>query len=248
MRNLFYLFLILCSNVCLSGTIDPNIPDHKYVQYGQKYECVIGICGSYKDNGLYCASAVAIGHHWVLTAAHVVEGSKTSFVTVNDEKKIITKIIPHEDYAVDNFGYHDIALCYLEQEIGLKIYPELYRDDNEVGKTCALVGVGLTGTFQTGSVVSDNKKRGGSNTIDKTDRDLLICTPSKHRDKNRTELEFLTCSGDSGGGLFINGRLAGIHSCVMAIDGKPNSTYSDESGHTRISKYIDWIEKTIGNN
>jgi hypothetical protein len=94
-------------------------------------------------------------------------------------------------------------------------------------------------------MVSDGKKRGGSNIIDKIDRELLVCTPS--RAYNKTELEFLIGSGDSGGGLFIDGKLAGINSCVMATDGKPNSTYSDESGHTRISKYINWIETTINN-
>lgn len=246
MRNFFCLIVISCASICLSGTIDPNIPDHKYVEYGQKYECVIGICGSYENNGLYCASAVAIKPNWVLTAAHVVKGSKTCFIRINDKKQIIKKIIPHQDYKADNFGYNDIALCYLEQELPLNFYPKLHRDINEVGKVCALVGVGLTGTFETGSTVSDGKKRGGSNIIDKIDRDLLICTPSQIHDK--TELEFLISSGDSGGGLFIDGRLAGINSCVMATDGKPNSTYSDESGHTRISKYINWIETTINDN
>ena len=68
--------------------------------------------------------------------------------------------------------------------------------------------------------------------------------PSKNNER-MTELEFLIGSGDSGGGLFLDGKLAGINSCVLAIDKKPNSTYSDESGHTRVSKYIDWINLTI---
>lgn len=246
MRTLFYIILLYCSSVCLSGTIDPNIPDHKYIEYGQKYKCVVGICGSYKDNTLYCASAVIISPNWVLTAAHVVKESKTCFIKINEEKKIITKIVSHQDYDNNEFGYNDIALCYLEQDAGLDFYPKLYRDNDEVGKVCALAGVGLTGTFETGAISSDGKKRGGSNIIDKTDRDLLVCTPSKLYKK--TELEFLIGSGDSGGGLFIDGRLAGINSCVMATDGKPNSTYSDESGHTRISKYMQWIEKTINDN
>lgn len=246
MRNLFCLFLICFSGIALSGTIDPNIPDNKYVEYGQKYTCVIGICGSYENQSPYCASAVAIKPNWVLTAAHVVKGSKTCFVKINDEKKIIKKIIHHKDYEANNFGYYDIALCYIEQELDIDIYPALYREANEVGKVCALVGVGITGTFETGSISSDGKKRGGSNIIDKIEKDLLICTAS--RVHNKTELEFLISSGDSGGGLFIDGRLAGINSCVMATDGKPNSTYSDESGHTRISKYIDWIETTINDN
>jgi hypothetical protein len=61
----------------------------------------------------------------------------------------------------------------------------------------------------------------------------------------RTELEFLICSGDSGGGLFINKKLAGINSCVLAADKKPNSSYGDDAGHTRISKYVPWIKQKI---
>ena len=29
----------------------------------------------------------------------------------------------------------------------------------------------------------------------------------------------------------------------MAVDGKPNSNYGDESSHTRISLYAQWIKK-----
>jgi hypothetical protein len=246
MRNLFYAFLFLFSSTGLSGTIDPNIPDHKYVEYGQKYECVVGVCGSYEDNTPYCASAVIIKPRWILTAAHVVKGSKTCFVRINNEKKIISKVIPHKDYEEDNFGYYDIALGYLNEDLVISAYPKLYDNNDEEGRICAMVGVGLTGTFETGCVISDNQKRGGSNIIDKIDRHLLVCTPS--RQHNKTELEFLIGSGDSGGGLFIDGKLAGINSCVMAIDGKPNSTYTDESGHTRISKHKIWIENTINDN
>jgi secreted trypsin-like serine protease len=55
-------------------------------------------------------------------------------------------------------------------------------------------------------------------------------------------LEFLIASGDSGGGLFIDNKLAGIHSCVMTVGKNPQSKYGEESGHTRISNFIEWIE------
>jgi hypothetical protein len=57
----------------------------------------------------------------------------------------------------------------------------------------------------------------------------------------KTSLEFLIASGDSGGGLFIDGKLAGINSCIMAVNGSPKSDYRTESGHTRISINLDWI-------
>jgi hypothetical protein len=73
--------------------------------------------------------------------------------------------------------------------------------------------------------------------------DMLICSPSYPQDSNRTSLEFFIASGDSGGGLFIDSRLAGINSCVMAIDRSPKSKYNEQSGHTRIQKFISWIEE-----
>ena len=54
--------------------------------------------------------------------------------------------------------------------------------------------------------------------------------------------------GDSGGGLFIDNKLAGINSLVMSSDGKPDSSWTDESGHTRVSKFVSWIDKIIQNN
>ncbi len=241
---LFSLIFFLCASVSFSGTIDPTTPDHKYIEYGQKYECVVGICGEYQDDSHYCASAVIIRPRWILTAAHVVNKSKRCIIRLNNKQKKINKIICYKDFEENNFGYCDIALGYSEEPMEISVYPNLYSKKDEEGKTCAIVGLGITGTFETGCVKSDSKKRGGSNIVDKIDRDLLICTPSRLRE-NRTELEFLIGSGDSGGGLFIDGRLAGINSCVMATDGKPDATYTDEGGHTRIVKYIEWIEKII---
>jgi len=60
-----------------------------------------------------------------------------------------------------------------------------------------------------------------------------------------TNLEYCISHGDSGGGLFIDQKLAGINSIVLASDKNPDSNYGDESGHTRISKYKDWIEDNI---
>ena len=107
-----------------------------------------------------------------------------------------------------------------------------------------MAGWGFTGTFNTGIEKADGKRRAGSNFIDRTERKILVCSPSKRHEKT-TELEYLIGSGDSGGGLFIDNKLAGIHSSVIGYDGKSNSTYTDESCHTRISLYSDWIDLIV---
>ena len=107
-----------------------------------------------------------------------------------------------------------------------------------------MAGWGLTGTFNGGVKISDGRRRGGSNFVDKIEKNVLICSPSRKNNKS-TELEYLICSGDSGGGLFINGKLAGIHSSVLGYDGKPDSTYGDESTHSRVSSYVPWIKGVL---
>jgi len=227
---------------CHSGTIDPSVPDAQYIEYGKAFKCIYKICGSYNDKGLFCASCVIIDKQWALTSAHVVQNSNLCVIHQGDEAYIVDKIIVHEDFKSDSFGYNDIALCHVSKNITLDYYPPLYDKDDELNKLCSISGYGITGTFVTGAKISDNIKRAGSNKIDYIEKDLLMCSPSKSR---KTSLEFLIASGDSGGGLFIDQKLAGINSCVIASDKKPNSTYGDESGHIRISKYIKWINNNI---
>lgn len=236
------LLLFFGSNV-ISGTIDPDIQDEEYIKYGEKFHYILEIMGSYEESkNVFTASAVAIEPNWVLTAAHVVKGSRFVFLYDENNKKaiLVDEVIVHQDFEDKEFGFADIALCHTASDIGLSFYPSLYEDEDEVNKICSISGYGQTGTFNTGIYISDGKKRAGSNKIDKIENNLLICSPSKI---NKTSLEFLIGSGDSGGGLFIDGKLAGINSCVTAIDKKPNSTYNDESGHTRVSKFIDWIRE-----
>ena len=245
--KILYLLLIayLLSPISLNaGTRNPNIEDSEYLSYGSKFGCVVALCGTEQDDQLYCASGVAIKPRWILTAAHVIKKAKTCFVTANDKKINVSIFIPHKNFESDNFGYYDIGLVYCDEDLLMVSYPELYRESDEVGKVCVMSGYGITGTFNTGAKIGDHKKRGGSNRISGTDRHLLICDL---KDSN-TALEFLIASGDSGGGLFIDQKLAGINSCVLAVDDRPDSTYGDESGHTRISQHLEWIESTINEN
>jgi len=245
MKNflIFMVLIVVLVNKICAGTIDPNTPDSKYIEYGSKFNHVVKLC-CFDGKGLSCGSAVVIDPHWVVTAAHVVENCQTWTITANDKEYKLSKMILNPNYKTDNFGYDDIALGYSENAINFDFYPKLYESNDEVGKICSLAGWGLTGTFYTGIERSDNKRRGGSNFVDGIERNVLMCSPSKRNEKY-TELEYLIGSGDSGGGLFINGKLAGIHSSVVAVDGKPNSTYRDESCHTRVSKYVSWIKSTM---
>lgn len=225
-----------------SGTIDPGTPDIKYIEYAIDFNYIAKLCGLYEDGSKFCASAVAIDDHHILTAAHVVKGSVSCTVTIDGKEFCLTNVIIHKDFE-SKFGVADIAIGYSEKPFNLRFYPPLYAESDEASKVCSISGYGITGTFKTGAVISDQKKRAGSNIIDKIYEDMLICSPSKPHEPDRTSLEFFIASGDSGGGLFIGDSLAGINSCVMAVDRSPCSKYNEESGHTRISKFIPWINQ-----
>lgn len=246
------LFLILCLTLCsisYAGTIDPNKPDSKYIEYGTKHECVLQIGGQYKtddnDPKLFLASCVIITPKIILTAAHVVNGAKEIFVVDNKNNKVKVEFVLYlKEWNENIFGQNDIAIGYLKDSIDINFYPKLYSDDNEVGKTCSISGFGVTGSYIRGFTIGDNQKRAGSNIIDEIFNGMLVTSVTNNK---KTDLEFLIAYGDSGGGLFIDQKLAGINSGIMT-DGKDknlNSDQQDFATHTRVSIHKKWIELAV---
>lgn len=241
-KILLLIGLLIYSINIFAGTIDPNTEDEKYINYAKNFHYIGLLVGEKKDNTKYSGSVVAYKPNLVITAAHLFHESKQSIVIFNEKALPITKIIQYKDYDYNKFGKHDIAICKVSGDIGLDWYPDLYAKDDETGNICSLSGFGATGTFLGGVKESGGQKRAGSNLIDDTDSYLIFCSPSILY--NRTELEFLIAPGDSGGGLFIGNKLAGIHSGVIEDKiNKGKSKYGAVSAHTRISVYKNWIEE-----
>lgn len=243
------LALIIGLSSCSAGTINPKVPDSKYVEYGKKHECVVQICGEYPEQKIdgkkvfFIASSVIVRPRIVLTAAHVVEGGKNMYIKLRNEEIKISKAIILKAYDKTKFGPFDLAICHLEKDAFIDFYPELYGKDDEVGKVCSISGFGMTGNYRYGAKVHDGKKRAGSNTVDEIFSGMLVCSINK---KPYTELEFLIANGDSGGGLFIDQKLAGINSTIMTEKGGTlNSDLQDQSCHTRISLHKPWIDFLI---
>jgi hypothetical protein len=94
-----------------AGTIDPNTPDEKYIEYGKKYKCVLKLCTKTKDEKTAYASAVAIGPNWLLTAAHVLDDTHDPYVFVEEKKYKIDKFLIPKEFNV-SFVYYDIAICH----------------------------------------------------------------------------------------------------------------------------------------
>lgn len=253
-RALFTTLLILLSATDHSqaGTRDPNTADEKYVEFGQSFPMVQRfralIWVKNKETGdqvltFQYGSAVIIKPHWILTAAHLTKGSSHHAVLVGEKTYSLPHVVWPTEYDEDRIGFHDIALGYSPDDFGLEFYPDLYRKADELGKPVTFAGYGLTGTFHTGATVSDSKKRAGHNKLDGSFASVMICSPSRGRE--RFPLEFMIAPGDSGGGMFIHNELAGINSFLLAEDKNPDGTYTDESAFTRVSMYADWVDEQI---
>lgn len=246
MKNLIVAISIIFGNYCFSGTIDPNVSDSKYIQYGQKHECVVKLhCISNKYG---YGSAVLISPNIAITAAHMVYDIKEAYISHNDKKISIDIIMFKSEYLDDiknkKMSPNDIAICHLTEKINIDFYPKLYKKHDEIGKTCSICGFGITGKYNIGASLIDDNKRAGSNIIDGITNGMLECSVNGNK---KTSLEFLISSGDSGGGLFIDQQLAGINSLIYTDnnDKKLNSDHNDISCHTRISDHINWINNVL---
>lgn len=254
-RALFTTLLFCLSAVSPlhAGTRDPNTPDSKYQEFGKQFPSVVRYRALSevldKETGktkpaIQYGSAVIIRPHWVLTAAHVVEGAEVhAVIKDNDDVYLLNAVLVPKEFNSDEIGFYDLALCYSPKDFGLDFYTPLYRKQDELGKPMTIAGYGLTGTFHTGCTLSDNKKRAGHNAVEGVERGVLVCKPN--RGAGRFPLEYMISPGDSGGGMFIGNELAGINSFLMAVDKKPDGTYGDESAFTRVSLYVDWVESQI---
>jgi len=242
------LFFFFLAGVISAGTRDPDIADQHYVNYGRKFKTVVRFRALGKENEKQYSSAVLIRPHWVLTAAHAAKDTTSPTILMNDDKDSypLAYVLTHADFDPNaHANKHDIALGYSEKDFGLDFYTPLYTGTDEVGKLATLAGCGLHGTFHTGHTFVDTQRRAGSNYIERVQDSVLICNPSRNKSDNKTSMEFFIAPGDSGGGLFIGNELAGIHSFVMARGRAPKSQYDEESGHTRVSLYADWVKSEI---
>ncbi|NDE17977.1 hypothetical protein EBZ80_23930, partial [bacterium] len=226
----------------------------KYVEFGRQFANVVRIrakapCDNpecpLKEHDQY-GSAVIIRPNWILTAGHVLKGTSGATILRDDNTEYpLSHVVVHKDFEDGKFGMHDVAVGYSSKDFKAEFYPELYKHDDELGKAITFAGFGFPGTFSTGFDIKrgDHKRRAGHNKIDAMTHTVLICTPSTG--SARFPLEFMITPGDSGGGMFIGNKLAGINSFLMAADKKPDGTYGDESAFTRVSLYKDWVESQI---
>lgn len=235
------IILALVASPCLAGTTDDGIPDTRYVDYGKGFAPFTRLLSVVETSGRVTRStAVVIAPRHCLTAAHVVQDFSAGRVGDNT----VAAVTIHEDFERDGFWF-DIAVLRCSDDFGLSHYPRLSDGDEKEGDTVAIAGYGIHGPLSQGFRQADGSLRAGTQTIERFERTMIVCAGRR----GSSPMEILISPGDSGGPLFVGAgpaaRLAGINSCTMRDSGPLKSVEGEESGHTRVAYFKEWINEVV---
>jgi hypothetical protein len=137
---------------------------------------------------------------------------------------------------------------HVVRPFGLAWYPPLSDGSERIGEVCTAAGYGVTGRLSTGFARGDNEIRAGTMRLTEAVASVWVCKI----ERGGSPLPFCIAPGDSGGGLWAraaDGRtvLVGVNSYTAKIGTPPvRSQAGEESGHTRVALYLDWIREVAG--
>ena len=238
----------LVTVVASAGTIEDGIPDARYRQYGETFAAyTCRLVGKNTAGQTQVGTCTVIAPHWAVTAAHVVADLTECSVWTKTGGHLADGMFPHREYT-GGHGEHDIALVHVAKPFELPHYPALTDGSEQAGSVCTAVGYGVSGRLSSGFSTGDNEIRAGTQRLTQTEKCVWVCQINR----TGSPLPFCIAPGDSGGGLWAraaDGRtvLVGINSYTAKIGAPPvRSQVGEESGHTRVALYLDWIREVAG--
>ncbi|MEO5821070.1 MAG: trypsin-like serine protease [Vicinamibacteraceae bacterium] len=188
-----------------------------------------------------------IAPSWAVTAAHVAArlrpGSRVEF---EGTPSVVKRVMAHPDASGPAGAPPDVDLALIEFTAPVAgVQPiQLYKGRDELGRPVFIVGYGDYGVAGAPFQRTDGKRRAVTNEIDDVGPKRVFM--AFDAPPSGSALEGVGAPGDSGGPAFVevNGRLLLVGVSSASMNGKPG-TYGVVDVYTRISSYVDWIEKTI---
>lgn len=242
--------LVVAASPALGGTIDDSKGDAAYLAYGATFgEYVVRVTGPNRDGVPLAGSGTMLSPHWVLTAAHVTSDMIAVDVVTPARRHRADRVFAHREYRGD-YGWHDIALVHVVDPFAARVYPALSDASERLGAVAAAAGYGMTGSLANGLQTGDGRLRAGTVFLGAIERGVYVC-PIR-RDAQAGPLPMCIAPGDSGGPLWATAadgstRLVGVNSYVARTGGgKARYVVGEESGHTRVAIYLDWIAEVCG--
>lgn len=242
------LIFFALSSVAIAGTIEDGIADARYRAYGEKfrpYTC--RVAGTNTDGQMQVGTCTLISPHWALTAAHVVQDMTTVGILSQTRYHRVDRVFVHREYN-GTFGQHDIALLHVANPFEIAKYPPLTDGTEQLGSVVTACGYGVTGPLSKGYDRGDAEIRAGTMRLTAAERSVYVCQIRR----SGSPLPFCIAPGDSGGPLWgkaSDGRtvLIGVNSYTAKLGKGPvRSKVGEESGHTRVELYLDWIAEVAG--
>ena len=184
---------------------------------------------------------------WAVTAAHVAARLRPgAIVEFEGTPYTVKRVVAHPEATGPAGAPPEVDLALLELTAAVKgVEPvALYKGRDELGQTAVIVGYGDFGVAGAPFRRTDGTRRAVSNRIDDAGPKRVFLTFDAP--PSGVALEGVGGPGDSGGPALVelDGRLVLVGVSSASMNGKPGA-YGVVDVYTRISSYVDWIERTM---
>lgn len=242
-------------------------------QEEEDYDSVNGVVSLHRKNGFQYCGGVVIGDKWVLTAAHcpIIDTDYVNFnrdhsdTTMTEKQRVIKHAITHEDYD-ETTAKHDIAILEVISPFPSEVRPMNLLDDLDrikEDKPLKTAGWGVVDERNIDDAYDDvaseivksvNMKSNGPNPQDCNGLstfgrlEFLVGDGPRLTENNvcavgRNDFS-RTCSGDSGGPLYIqreNNTLPHTVVGLLSFSAVPCGRKSSDA-FTNVYWYRNWID------